>query len=386
MTRITDDWVGAPAPAAVMAALGEAYFVGGCVRNALMGLSISDIDIAAPMAPEQIMQRLEDAGIRTVPTGLRHGTVTAVHDGTGIEVTAFRADVETDGRHATVAYTTEMAVDAGRRDFTMNALYATADGTVVDPLGGLPDLIARRVRFIGEARDRITEDYLRILRFFRFHAWYGADGIDAEGLAACAELADGLSGLARERIGWEFRKLLAAPDPAPSLTAMAASGILLRCLPGALPDAIAPLVHWESVLGLTPDWITRLVAIGGEEIPDRLRLSRQETARLHAVKAAIDDPMPVARAAYRYGAEATRSAHLVLAASSGAPPPETLEADVAHGAAARFPLKAADLMQAGLPAGPGMGDALKVAESAWVDGNFEVPKAELIHLALQNTR
>ncbi len=191
--------------------------------------------------------------------------MTAVVDGTPIEVTTFRADVATDGRRAQVAFTTDMATDAGRRDFTMNALYADAEGTVIDPLGGLPDLHAGRVRFIGRPEDRIAEDYLRILRFFRFHAWYGApeNGIDPDGLAACAGHADGVDRLARERIGWEVRKLLAAPDPAPATAAMASAGVLARCLPGADASTLAPLVHAERLAGAVPDWPTRLCRAGG---------------------------------------------------------------------------------------------------------------------------
>ena len=376
--RILAAWVTDPAPAAVMAALGQAYFVGGCVRNALMGKAISDIDIATPLTPDQVTARLDAAGIRSVPTGLQHGTVTAVHDGIGIEVTAFRDDIQTDGRHAVVRFTTDIAVDAGRRDFTMNALYATADGTVVDPLGGLADLQARRVRFIGVAHDRITEDYLRILRFFRFHAWYGAEGIDPDGLAACAELADGLDGLARERVGWEFRKLLAAPDPAPALAAMAASGVLARCLPGAAPDAIAPMVHWEDQLTLQPDWIARLTALGGNNLIQRLRLSRTEGSRLDAVSAALAEPGPPARTAFLHGRDSALAAGLVVAASTGTAPPADLVAQVDRGAAQVFPLKAGDLMRAGVPAGPELGQTLKLAQAAWLDSDFSLTKAQLI--------
>ncbi|MEM9141003.1 MAG: CCA tRNA nucleotidyltransferase, partial [Pseudomonadota bacterium] len=291
MTRITDDWVHASAPQAVMHALGgQAFFVGGCVRNALMGRAISDIDIATPLVPHDVEQRLHGAGIKTVPTGLQHGTQTAVVDGEGIEVTTFRADIATDGRHAEVAFTEDMAIDAARRDFTMNALYARADGTVIDPLGGLPDLHAQRVRFIGQAEDRIREDYLRILRFFRFHAWYGADGVDADGLAACAALADGLDGLARERVGWEFRKLFSSLDPAPSVASMAQAGILVRCLPGADHTFLAPLVHLEAKAGFPPAWQTRLAALGGGDQAGHLRLSRAEAAALDRINAALADP------------------------------------------------------------------------------------------------
>ena len=377
MTRLSADWLTAPAPAAVMAALGQAWFVGGCVRNALLGLPSADIDIATPLPPEEAARRLAAAGIRTVDTGLKHGTQTAVIDGTPVEVTTFRRDVDTDGRHATVAYTTDMAEDAARRDFTMNALYADADGNLADPLGGLPDLDARRVRFIGRAEDRIREDYLRILRFFRFHAWYGADGIDADGLAACAALAEGLDRIAAERIGWEFRKLLAARDPAPAMASMAAAGILARCLPGADPALLAPLVHLEGESGAPPDWQTRLAALGGEDVATRLRLSRAEEKAQAAIRAALEDPGPAARRAHLHGAGAARAAALIEAAT-GAPLPPDLDAQIARGTAARFPLEAADLMALGHTPGPALGQALARAHARWLDSGFSLDKAALL--------
>lgn len=378
MTRLRADWVTAPGPRAVMAALGgEGYFVGGCVRNALLDAPVADIDIATPLVPDAVIARLEAAGLKVVPTGLRHGTVTAVVEHEGIEVTTFRTDTQTDGRRAVVHYTTDMAEDAARRDFTMNALYADRDGKVIDPLGGLPDLLARRVRFVGHPEDRIREDYLRILRFFRFHAWYG-DGIDAEGLAACAALADGLDGLARERVGWEFRKLLAAPDPAPAVASMAAAGILARCLPGANALMLAPLVDAERRAGRQSDWLTRLAAMGGAEVPGRLKLSRAERVALERVSAALQEQR-AAVAAYRYGAEAAWRAALIRAAGTGGDPADDARA-IAKGAAARFPLAAGDLTARGHAPGPALGKALTAAEARWIDSGFRLDKAALLAL------
>jgi poly(A) polymerase len=281
-----------------------------------------------------------------------------------------------------------MATDAGRRDFTMNALYAAADGTVIDPLGGLPDLRGRRVRFIGLAEDRIREDYLRILRFFRFHAWYGAPesdgGIDADGLAACAALAEGIDQLARERIGWEFRKLLAAPDPAPATAAMAASGVLARCLPGAAAAALAPLVHAERLAGAAPDWQTRLAALGAVDAGPRLRLSRLEEARQAGIASALADDAAPAALAYRYGADAARSALLIRAAATGSGLPADLEAQLARGAGARLPLAAADLIAAGMAPGPALGLALARAEAAWTGSDFTLDKAALLQQVLES--
>ncbi|NJM82736.1 MAG: CCA tRNA nucleotidyltransferase, partial [Tabrizicola sp.] len=250
--RIEADWISHPGTQALCAALEEAgfraLFVGGCVRNAIIGAMVSDIDLATDARPEEVTRIAEAAGFKVIPTGIDHGTVTIIARSVPHEVTTFRQDVETDGRRATVAFATDIAEDAGRRDFTMNALYADRQGLVIDPLSGLPDLLARRVRFVGDPERRIREDYLRILRFFRFHAQYGDPeaGLDADGLAASASLADGIGGLSRERIGHEMRKLLAAPDPAPALAAMERSGILARILPGADGRAIAPLVDLEA--------------------------------------------------------------------------------------------------------------------------------------------
>lgn len=387
--RLDAPFVAAPASRAVMEALGQAWFVGGCVRNALIGRAVADIDIATPLVPDEVMRRLRAVGLRAVPTGLAHGTVTAVIDHRPIEVTTFRADVETYGRHAEVAFTTDMAVDAARRDFTMNALYADASGTVVDPLGGLPDLRAGRVRFIGRPEDRIREDYLRILRFFRFHAWYGADhgaggadGIDREGLAACAALADGVDRLARERVGWEFRKLLAAPDPAPATCAMASASVLSRCLPGANAAALAPLVHAEAAAGAAPDWQSRLAALGGEEFGPRLRLSRAEEAAQARIREALAEDAPPAALAFRHGPQAARAAALIRAAATGTAPPARLEPEIARGAAATFPLAAADLMAAGMQPGPALGAALARVEAAWIASDFALDKEALLAHAL----
>ena len=220
--RIEADWITRPETQAVCNALtGAGYralFVGGCVRNTLLGAPVDDIDIATDALPKAVMDLTGAAGLNAIPTGIDHGTITVVSAGLPHEITTFRRDVETFGRHAVVAFSTDVSDDARRRDFTMNALYADPSGQVIDPLGGLADLQARHVRFIENADQRIREDYLRILRFFRFHAWYGdaARGLDADGLAAVAANTDGLDSLSRERVWAELRKLLAAPDPAPS--------------------------------------------------------------------------------------------------------------------------------------------------------------------------
>jgi poly(A) polymerase len=386
--RLTDAWLTAPQARAVCglltAAGHQALFVGGCVRNALLGAPVADIDIATDAPPTRVMALAAAAGTRAVPTGIEHGTVTLVAGGEPFEVTTFRRDVETFGRNATVAFSTDIAEDAARRDFTMNALYARPDGTLVDPLGGLPDLRARRVRFVGDADRRIAEDYLRILRFFRFHAWYGDPdaGLDAEGLAACASGREGLALLSRERVGAEMTRLLAAPDPAPALAAMEETGILPLVLPGADAGAIARLVWVEAAAGEAPRWQRRLAALGpGSDWPARLRLSRAEVAALTAIAKALAAAAPPAEAAYRFGAEAARDAALIAAARAGKDPPPRLAAEIARGAAAVMPLRAADLPLTGRA----LGVELRRLEALWIASDFRTD-ADVLLAASQARR
>jgi poly(A) polymerase len=382
--RLEADWLGSAHLRAVLDALDNgAFFVGGCVRNTLLGQPVADIDITTPIEPAEVTRRLLSAGLRAVPTGIEHGTVMAVSGGEGFEITTFRADVATDGRRATVRFSTDIAEDAARRDFTMNAIYADAAGEIIDPLGGLPDLLARHVRFIGDPHDRIREDYLRILRFFRFTAWYGAEGIEPEGLAACAELADGIEGLARERIGAEVKKLLAAPDPAPAIAAMAASGVLARCLPGASAALLAPLVHLEGEVGIEADWMIRLAALGAENPAEALRLSRAEAKSLANIRALLAAPVTVAAAAHRHGAQVARAMALLGAANGDADRLKNYKEEIARGAAAKFPLRAADLTGAGMRPGPALGAALEAARMRWLDSDFSLDRNELLGEALE---
>ena len=411
-TRVRGDWLDAPQTQAVLAMLGgaghRALVVGGCVRNALLGAPVADVDLATDAPPERVTALAEAAGLKAVPTGIAHGTVTVVADGVPHEITTFRRDVETDGRHAVVAFSGDVAEDAARRDFTMNALYAEADGTLVDPLGGLPDLLARRLRFVGDAEARIQEDHLRILRFFRFHAWYGdpETGLDAEGLAACARLAEGVERLSAERVGSEMKRLLAAPDPGPSLLAMAAAGVLERVAPGADAATVPPLVRLEE--GWAPSWLRRLLAIGGEDVAARWRLSRADARRLAERRGALRTGTPAHEVAYRHGADAGLDVALVRRMAGdrlgvwseqsitqglqlgevpqGIDPCEISPSDLArtmHRAeAARFPLRAADLMPE--LGGPALGAALARAEGAWIASGFALDRESLLGIARRN--
>ncbi len=283
------DWLKAADLQRLLAALsgdGEAARVaGGAVRNALLGQAVSDVDIATTNLPDDTIRRAEAAGFRTVPTGAAHGTVTVISRGKPYEVTTLRADIETDGRHAKVVFGRDWARDAERRDFTINALYAEADGRVIDLVGGLADIEGRVLRFIGDPETRIREDYLRILRFFRFFAWYGSGRPDAAGLKACARLKEGLDRLSAERVWSEIKKLLLAPEPARALLWMRQSGILSRVLPETDRwgiDLVHPLVETEAALGWRPDPLLRIEAMVPPDVErmgalaERLRLSRAE--------------------------------------------------------------------------------------------------------------
>lgn len=380
--RIAADWITADHTQAVCAMLTQAghraLFVGGCVRNAIIGAPVTDIDIATDARPEVVMELAKDAGLRPVPTGIDHGTITVIAGGIPHEVTTFRRDVETDGRRAVVAYSSRVEDDARRRDFTMNALYADPSGMVLDPLGGLTDLMARRVRFIEDAAARIAEDYLRILRFFRFHAWYGDDteGLDQHALSAIAEATDGLGQLSRERVGGEMRKLLSAPDPAPSVAAMRSCGVLTRILPGADDRALAPLVHLEQSAGMAPDWLARLAAITGAEAAARLRLSRAEEIRLCLLRDGMGSARGAAELGFRHGVDDARAILLLRAAVMGQPLDPASLSRVEEGAAAVFPVRAADLMPAFN--GPALGRELERLKLRWIESGFSLTRKDLL--------
>ncbi len=375
---LQDEWVRHPGTQALCAAIGLAghrvYFVGGCVRNALLGVPVTDIDLATDALPETVSDIAQSAGFRVVPTGIDHGTVTVIAGGHHHEITTFRRDVETDGRRAVVAFTSDIAEDAARRDFTMNALYALPSGEVVDPLGGIDDLRARRVRFVGDAHDRIREDYLRILRFFRFHAQHGdpMQGIDPDGLAACADLADGIAGLSRERLGAAMRKLLAAANPAPAVAAMAQSGVLTHVLPGADPRALAPLTHLED--SPPPRWQRRLAALGGSL--ENLRLSRAEESDLGKIRDEIASARSPAALGWLLGVALAQDVLLCRAALFETALPHDWRGEVNRGAQTQFPVVAADLMPA--LQGPELGKRLKALQESWLASDLRLDRSALL--------
>jgi poly(A) polymerase len=391
--RLSADWLRAPVPHAVMDALeaaceGASRYVGGCVRNTLRGLAADDIDIATRLLPDAVMSALNAAGIRTIPTGIEHGTITAVHQGVPVEITTLRRDVETDGRRAVVAFTEDWAEDAARRDFRMNAIYAGPDGTLYEVVpGSVADALAGRVIFIGEADQRLTEDYLRVLRFYRFNAWYGG-GIDEAGQAACARQRLGLKKIAAERIWKEFRRTLAAPDPCDALAAMEDAGVLAIVLPGASVSLLPGLCAAEVRAGLAPDPMRRLMTL----LPRRraqtaaaasaLRLSNQEAARLRVwanpalghVSGLSSDAL--AEAFYRFGPAAVTDRALIEAAGGSGDIIDVLTAAAAWRQPA-FPIGGDDALAAGLK-GPALGQRLRTLEEDWIISGFRLTREDLL--------
>ncbi|WP_029087472.1 CCA tRNA nucleotidyltransferase [Brevundimonas aveniformis] len=390
MTRLIHQaWLTALPTVAVLDALtradGEGRFVGGCVRDALIGRPVSDIDIATPLRPEIIVSAVEAAGLKAVPTGIEHGTITVVSSGRPYEVTTLRRDVSTDGRRATVAFSEDWNADAARRDFRLNALYADRTGVVFDPTGeGISDALAGRIVFVGDAERRIREDYLRILRFFRFRAWFGRDEPDATAVEACAHLKDGVHQLSAERVSSELLKLLSAPDPRPALDLMIETGVLSEVLPCA---ERTPL--FRSMVEIDSDPLMRLSALLPADpnvvraAAEALRLSNVHKARLlatlpdqPAVDVGMDDT--VARVAlYRLGRQTFRD-RLVRAWAAGPVAEERARRLLALADAWQrpaFPITGADLKAAGMRPGPRMGRLLEDLENWWIAEDF--PEAGL---------
>jgi poly(A) polymerase len=371
----------------------EARVVGGAVRNALMQLPVGEVDVATTALPEEVVRRVEAAGGKAVPTGIEHGTITAVIDHHAFEVTTLREDVETFGRKARVAFGRDWKADAERRDFTINAVSAARDGTLFDYVGGLADIAAHRVRFIGEPARRIEEDYLRILRFFRFQAHFGAGAPDAAGLLACIRSRAGLETLSRERVRVELLKLLIAPRPTPTLAVMAESGILGMVLGGVpLIASFENMVKLEAALGVEPDAVRRLGALGvwvaedAQRLGERLRLANAESERLSALHPWWRlAPGPDERAArallYRLGPQSFIDCALIAWARSQAGAANAAWRELASLAqrwtVPAFPLKAADFVRRGVVAGPALGAALRAAEAAWIAADFPMDRTAL---------
>ena len=383
--KVSGDWLTRSSTQTVCAMLTDAghqaLMVGGCVRNALLGVDVADIDISTDALPDQVIELAHKAGLKAILTGKDHGTITVVAEGLPHEITTFRKDIETDGRRAVVSFSKHVEDDAHRRDFTMNALYVTRDGTLVDPLGGLTDLKARRFVFIDDADMRIREDYLRILRFFRFNAWYGdpAAGLDPEALAAISANSAGIETLSKERVGSEMVKLLSAPDPAPAVAAMRQSGVLSQVIAGADDKALAPLVHFEDLLKVGPDPMRRLAVLGGgDTVAKELRLSKKQESLLGRLKRSVTELQSPSEYAYRQGAAEAVSAALIKSALFEQPLPDGLIADIEKATTARFPVTAADLIDT--YQGKALGDKMRQLEQAWIASGFRLNREDLLNL------
>ncbi len=397
--KIEGEWLQEPSLQTVLSLLSTdaapARVNGGAVRNALLNEPVADVDISTVLLPQDVIATVEQAGHKAVPTGIDHGTITVIVDGHAFEVTTLRRDVATDGRRAVVAYTDDWREDALRRDLTMNALYCDADGTVFDPLDGLTDLQSRTVRFIEDAETRINEDYLRILRFFRFFAWYGRHRPDAAGLKACAKLKDGIEMLSVERIWHEFSKLLAAPDPTRAVLWMRTTGVMAKVLPEGDRwgiDSLAPFIELEHAEGWEPDAVLRIMAILPPDVERmkalavRLKLPNTVRDRLTAwanatVPRTCQSDDELAKFLYRADLNAlkdrTRLAMIDKAMRDDLRSLldliETYERPV-------FPLRGGDLIEAGMTPGPSISERLSGLEKRWIDSGFTLSSDSLLKL------
>jgi poly(A) polymerase len=405
MTRSLGDapWLESGGAARVLALLNgggeEARVVGGAVRNALLGLPTGDIDIATTALPDEVIRRAKAAGIKSVPTGIEHGTVTLVVDAEPFEVTTLREDVETFGRKARVAFGRSWRHDAERRDFTINGLSVSADGVVHDYVGGVEDIAARRVRFIGDPDQRIAEDYLRILRFFRIHAAYGADAPDRAGCLACIRARAGLVNVSAERVRMEMLKLVIADGAIHAIAAMADGGLLQAIFGGvAYLGPFAAMVAAERLLARKPDAVLRLGALAvavtedAKRLAARLRLTNAEAKKLDSIghrwwRLGGMDEATAKRRLYRLGEERYRDRMMLAWARAGRdadPQPwRQLATLPERWRAPAFPLKAADFIARGFAAGPGLGHVIKLAEDAWLAADFPLDDEALAAIATQ---
>ena len=360
------------------------FYVGGCVRNAILNCGPTDVDLATDATPSQMRKVAEAMRVRVIPTGEAYGTLTFQLNHRNYEITTFRKDIKTDGRRALVEFGTTLEEDAVRRDFTVNALYLDSEGVLIDPLGGIEDVKARRVRFVGDANGRIREDYLRILRFFRFYAWYGnpKKGIDLEGLASCTDLQSGLSNISKERIGLEIFKLLFAPSPASALLLMESAGILTRVLPGANASALAFLEKLER--GLTPNVLRRLALIGGDRPQENLRLSNATAKQLQKLRNLSQDSKLPQEHGFVLGADSGRDSWLVRCALLGVTPTDHEQKAIINSASEIMPVKAADLVD--WFEGQELGFALRKVQGIWISSNMRLKKPELIAQILKEKK
>ena len=378
----------------------ETRAVGGALRNHLLGVPVSDVDFATTATPGVIMDRAKAAGLRPIPTGFEHGTVTVIVEGQPFEITTLREDVETDGRRAKVRFGRDFEQDALRRDFTINALSCNREGHIFDYADGLADIEARKVRFIGDAQQRVREDYLRILRFFRFHAAYGEGALDGQAFHAAVSERAGMHNLSRERIRAELLKLLTARNSAPTIAIMCGAGLLLPVLAGiAIPARLARVIEIEHARDAKADPVLRLIALGvlvredAERLREELRLSNAEAQRALGAARALEtlhgctappEPKALRALLYQHGPQATQDALTLAQAEAGVAGHDDVWAKAAAFAAItpkpQLPFSGADLLARGVAPGRGMGEALKAVERLWIAADFPGDAATLAPL------
>lgn len=401
VTSLADaDWLSWPETDRLFSALsakGDGIrAVGGAIRDSLLDREVREVDFATTALPEQVIQLAEEAGLKAVPTGLDHGTVTIVVGDRSFEVTTLREDVATDGRRATIAYTDDWAEDASRRDFTINALYADADGKVHDPLGALDDINDLNIRFIGEPVERVREDYLRILRFFRFHAELAVDDYDAEGLAACVRERAGLDALSAERVSSELLRLLAAPGALQAVRKMFSFGLLVQVLRAVpLMVRLERAIEIEEASGASADPLLRLAALillkteDAAHLSDLLKLSRSERKRLEkatSYKAAklTDAEFLVERLLYKMNRQGARDCALLAWVAEGAPSGSSSWSEflgrIEKEEIPELPIKGADLVEIGVEEGPEVGRLVSLLEQRWIESGFSQDRASLLAL------
>jgi len=356
------------------------YFVGGCVRDSILGNPVTDIDMSTTALPDQIIQIAKANNLRAIPTGIKYGTITVISNCKPYQITTFRKDVATDGRHADVLYANDMITDATRRDFTINALYADEDGNVIDPLKGVNDLYCRIIKFIFNPRKRIIEDNLRILRFFRFHAWYGDPNknLDPASLNACTHYKSKVGTLSNERIGAEMKKIMSAPNPISSLEAMTMAGVLELVMPNASTSQLSSLLKLENKLQRGIHWTTRAAIMTSTDLKNIWKISKVDHKKLRNLQKLKAGKDKVSKISYLYGEEFSWQYAILKYVSLNKDIPKNIRAEIKRGANALFPIKSCELINDFK--GPELGKRIKDLQHAWINSNFSLTREELLNL------
>ena len=379
--KISADWLNKPSTRLVMERLVsrgyQAYFVGGCVRNTLLNIEVTDIDIATSAHPKKVLEIMENAGLKALPTGIEHGTVTVVANKKNYEVTTLREDIETDGRRAKVKFSKSILEDAKRRDFSINAIYSEQDGTILDPLDGIADIFEKRIKFIGDPYERIKEDYLRILRFFRFLALFGKEDETHEiEIAALNDLRDGLDTVSAERKSDEILKLFAAPSLKYSIFLMEKANISSKIFDVYDYESLKNLKKSEDRLEVAPCGIRRLAAYTDDNLKSHLRFSNKLAKAHEVLREEAASQKDAAELSYRYNEKLALDSILVRSSLHGTEPSGDVFSRIKLGSVSKFPVKSADLTE--YFSGPKLGEILAYLEQKWIESDFTLSKERLL--------